>query len=151
MHRAFLLPFLGFLLRYKADCAKINPNDFLGENDEEITLCFISAGFGAHGAATTPCDTNGNPIFEARYRLLKALSTEGDDGSVHLDRKDVRLNTAMHISPGGAWSDYFILNVYANGSKTTVGDHHNGNEYHHDRNKTHDCNHYDCASAPIRP
>lgn len=24
----------------------MKPNEFLGENDEEITLCFISAGFG---------------------------------------------------------------------------------------------------------
>jgi hypothetical protein len=29
----------------------MKPNEFLGENDEEITLCFISAGFGGHSAA----------------------------------------------------------------------------------------------------
>ena len=42
---------LVFLFRYETDWAKMKPNEFLGENDEEITLCFISAGFGGHSAA----------------------------------------------------------------------------------------------------
>ena len=42
---------LVFLLLYETDRAKIKPNEFLVENDEEITLCFISAAFGGHSAA----------------------------------------------------------------------------------------------------
>ena len=48
----FLLPKLVFLFRYETDWAKMKPNEFLGENDKEITLCFISAGFGGHSVAS---------------------------------------------------------------------------------------------------
>ena len=97
--------------------------NFTGEYDRSFIIPNSYEYYGnVKFAAETPRDSAGNPIFEARYRLLKALSTDGDNGSVYLDRKDVRVNSAINISPSGEWSDYFILNVYANGSSTTIGD-----------------------------
>lgn len=97
--------------------------DFTGEYDRSFIIPNSYEYYGnVKFAAETPRDSAGNPIFEARYRLLKALSTDGDNGSVYLDRKDVRVNSAINISPSGEWSDYFILNVYADGTSTTIGD-----------------------------